>query len=207
MKCKFLSALIIAVSLLAFTGCDLSLGSDTLNSNSNNSSSQTTNSTQGDTTTTTTNPPMSGFISSGGESFSVNSKGETIITSPDGSQENVGNVNDPTIPDEGNGGLLLLLASLSLALSGCTTRNTFQGDVGTVRIDSGTKANASLSLSAYARGSALETESTEAASKEDGQTWIDTQGGGEVAANANTKVGAGNDSQNVEDPDQETEAP
>ena len=91
-----------------------------------------------------------------------------------------------------------MLALFVLLGAGCTTRNTFNGNVGTVRIDSGTKANASASISAYARGSYLETEATEAASKEDGQTWIDTQGGGEVAANANTKVGQGNDSQAIE---------
>jgi hypothetical protein len=196
---KILILILASLSLVLFTGCDLNLLSESaeVNRDSKNSSSSTS------TTTTTrdgddnsvVNP--AGFIQvrGAGETISVNEAGETIITNPDGSVENVGDVNNP---DTSNSGLLFLLASLSLAFVGCTTRNTFHGDIGSVRIESGTKANASMSLSGYARGSALETEATESEAKEDGQTWIDTQGGGEVAANANTKVGQGNDSQAIE---------
>jgi len=91
----------------------------------------------------------------------------------------------------------LTLILLALSSAGCMTRIENSGSGYTVRVDSGTKANASLSLSAYARGAVLETEASEAGKKEDGQTWIDTQGGGEVAANANTKVGEGNDTQDL----------
>lgn len=91
----------------------------------------------------------------------------------------------------------LTLILLALSSAGCMTRIENRGSGYTVRVDSGTKANASLSLSAYARGAVLETEASEAGKKEDGQTWIDTQGGGEVRANANTKVGAGNDTQDL----------
>ena len=96
--------------------------------------------------------------------------------------------------------ILLVLFLLTMVLSsGCI--NTGEGTMTILPL----KANASISLSGYARGSSLETESTEGNDKADGQTWIDTQGGGEVSAQANTKVGQGDDTQSTQDSSSEVD--
>lgn len=53
------------------------------------------------------------------------------------------------------------------------------------------EANASLGVTAYARGSNIETESTDGHLNSDGTSEIETAGGGEVDAAANTNTGQG----------------
>lgn len=82
---------------------------------------------------------------------------------------------------------LFALLSFAFALSACInsgsgTMTVFNPDV-----------SAGIQLG-YQRGSAQDVTTAEAGgATDDGDLWMDTQGGGEVAASATTKVGNGDD--------------
>lgn len=193
---KILMVVISILALLALAACDLNLLSDSqeVNRDSKNSTStNTTNTTTRDGDDNSVVNPA-GFIQvrGAGETISQNAAGETIITSSDGSVENVGDVNNP-LPDEGGVGILFLLACLSLSFFGCV--NTGEGQMYVFN----PKTSAGIQLG-YQRGSAQDTSTTESGKDTaEGEVWIDTQGGGQVDATANTKVGQGDDAQSIGD--------
>jgi len=97
---------------------------------------------------------------------------------------------------------LFVLLLVSFAMTGCTTVNNVKsGPFSLVRLesDSGTKANANASVLLGTR-SVIDGQASEG-STTDGQNWLDTQGGGEVAAN--TAVGDSEASQEVAEAQEE----
>jgi len=148
-------------------------------------------------------------IDSGGDAFIETRDGQKLYRDESGEFTSETPLPDPTptpeVVSEANLAPFALVVLLSLLFTGCTTVNNVNPGGGlfsyvSFSSDSGTKANASASVSGYNRGGVNDTKAAEGPI-DGGENWTDSQGGGEVSAN--TAVGESEASQEVADDPEE----